>query len=85
MDAETARIVTRLLELVVKGEIEPGQALAQWPQTTDAEPVCGAAWHDLTHFAADDDIRQKDERYADYQIAVLTKRIAEIKKTHGLT
>src|SRR5437660_680801 len=62
MDTETARIVTRLLELVVKGNIEPTEALAQWPQTADAEPVFGAAWHDLTHFAADDDIRQKDER-----------------------
>ena len=84
MDPETARVVTRLLELVLRGELEPAEALAQWPRTTDAEPVLGDIWHDLWHFAADDDIRQKDKEYADYQIGLLRKGMTEIKKTYGL-
>jgi hypothetical protein len=84
MDAEAARIVAELLDRVVKGEIEPKDALEQWPQTHEAEPVLGTAWHDLMHFAADDDIRRKDKRYADYQIDLLRKRIAEIKEMHNL-
>lgn len=85
MDTEIARTVTRLLELVVAGEIEPAQALARWPQTADGEPAFGTAWHDLAHFAADGDIRKKDEQYADYQVGLLKKRIAEVREAYGLT
>ena len=83
VDAQTAKVIAGLLERVIGGDLDPQTALAQWPQT-GAEPIYGDAWHDLAHFAADNDIREKDQRYADYQIELLTKRIAEIKKAHDL-
>ena len=73
-----------LLELVVIGKVEASKALAEWPSTATGEHLISAAWHDLAHFVADDDIRQKDIRYAEYQLELLAKRIAQIRDAYGL-
>jgi hypothetical protein len=58
--------------------------MTQWPQGVESDRVLAAAWHDLSHFAVDEDIPRKDERYARYQRELLSRRVSEIKTSCGL-
>ena len=84
MNFEHAQAAVRLLKLVVAGEIDAARALDEWPQSGGRENTLDVAWHDLSHFAADGDIRSKDERYTRYQTELLKSRIAEIERAYSL-
>lgn len=69
-----AKIVT-LLESVANNKIDPTLALQQWPDIeTETDKLLAASWHDLSHFAADRDIRERDPSYATYQRNLLLDR-----------
>lgn len=84
MDISNVQQVVTILEQLTRGELEAGEALSRWPDFATRNAILDRAWHDLSHFAEDADIRQRDRRYADYQIVLLKERIAEIKHEFGL-
>ena len=68
-------------DVCVSGEASAYLALHEWPNIdSEDNAVLIAAWHDLTHFAVDQDIMRDDRRYADYQRDLLMRRIEEIKE-----
>jgi hypothetical protein len=85
MNVRHAEYAARLLELVANGEMNADDALSQWPFVDKQEPLFDASWHDLSHFAADADVRQRDHRYAEYQRGLLLKRAQQIRSTYPRT
>lgn len=77
-------LAKQLLEQVATGGMDPGRALSEWPDFPERDRLLDAAWHHLSHFATDADIREKDGRYAEYQKQLLRKRIEDISRTFGL-
>jgi hypothetical protein len=70
-----------LLQRVLARDLEPDAALREWPDIdTESDELLAASWHDLSHYAADEDIRAKDLRYANFQTELLKRRIEEIKQ-----
>lgn len=85
VSVERARVAAGILARVLSGESAPCLALYEWPDIdSEDNALLIAAWHDLTHFAVDEDIRRDDRRYADYQRDVLMRRVREIKEYFGL-
>lgn len=70
-----------LLEQVVDGVLDASVALELWPEWVqhDGDPLLTTAWHALSHYATDTDIRTLDPRYRDYQNALLLRRAREIR------
>lgn len=67
-----------LLESVLKHQISPEEARLKWPKHED-EKKLNAAFHILFHFEDDADIRAKDKKYSDWQIAEIEKLINELQ------
>jgi hypothetical protein len=82
---DKASVAATLLERVANGSLEPSAALDEWPSGTESDDVLNVGWHDLSHFAADSDIRMKDSRYRSHQIALLLKRAKDIKDKHQIS
>ena len=85
MDRVKAAIAATLLDRVARGELDPAVALREWPQSDERDALLESAWHDLSHFATDADVRAKDSRYAAYQISVLQKRAQQIRDQHSVS
>ncbi len=68
-----------VLEKVLAGNMSADEALVEWP-TVDEESneIVIGAWHELTHYAADADIRMKDPEYAEYQREQLTSYVSRL-------
>jgi hypothetical protein len=82
---EGVGIAVALLEQMLSGKVDSGVALQQWPGgDVDDDPLLVATWHDLSHFAADDDIRRKDRAYAEYQTELLSRRGQQIRSKFRL-
>lgn len=76
--------VVSLLESVAANTLDASAALAQWPDVDkETDSFIVASWHDLTHFATDQDIRDKDSGYAAYQKELLLNRAKIIKEKYG--
>jgi hypothetical protein len=84
MDSNKAQITIALLERALASGDEASEALAQWPDVTEKDPLLQASWHDLSHFVVDSDIRSRDPKYAEYQRRLLAGRINEIKEAYRL-
>src|SRR5690242_20594981 len=59
--------LAELLESVVAGQISAGEALAEtasWPSVLWQERLFDHAWHVLSHYQQDADIRESDASYA---------------------
>ena len=85
MDIDRAKESTRLLEMVLAGEIDPAAALKQWPDIdSEQDDLIEASWHDLSHYANDDDIRSKDPEYEKQQKQLLADKANKIKKKYSL-
>ena len=69
-----------ILERVLSDEISANEALAEWP-SIDEETVdlIAKAWHELTQFAADADLRARDSEYAQYQRDQLLNYLDRLK------
>jgi hypothetical protein len=75
-----ARIIS-LLEGVAGGSLDARVALEHWPDIDlEADSLLAASWHDLSHYAADKDIRDRDPAYATYQNNLLLIRAKTIKE-----
>jgi hypothetical protein len=84
-EKDRAEIAVALLEDVLSGKTVPETALQLWPNIEiECDVLLAASWHDLSHFAADEDIREKDRSYAKYQRQLLARRIQEIREKFGL-
>jgi len=82
MDSNKARVAVALLGDVVNDRLDATEALKAWPEVTQEDPLLQLAWHDLSHFAVDADIRARDPKYAEYQRDLLTNRIGEIRESY---
>ena len=79
-----AKIVS-LLEGVADSTLDASAALEQWTDIdSETDNLLAASWHDLTHFAADKDIRDRDPGYAAYQKDLLLDRVKKIKEKYQL-
>ena len=78
---EVAEAAATLLEQVVHGVLDASVALELWSEWVDpdADAVLATAFHALSHYAADTDIRAHDAKYRDYQNALLLKRAREVR------
>lgn len=75
-----------LIERVLDGELSASDALAaasNLPDTEERDRVFDDAWHALTHFSADDDIRARDSDYAAYQRSGLTNWVQQLRAQPG--
>jgi hypothetical protein len=72
-------VIVGLLKDVSAGLKRPEAALHEWPNVEN-EPAQSIrrAWHNLSHYAADADIREKDPRYAACQRGILEEDIREL-------
>jgi hypothetical protein len=75
--------VVSLLEMVADGQMPATSALAKWPDIDrETDRLIATAWHDLSHFATDDDIRRRDGAYDRYQRDLLKERARRIREKH---
>lgn len=74
-----ANKVAEWLERVANGDTEAADVLKLWPEVDTGDHLLAAAWHDLSHFAADADIREKDIQYDEYQRTLLRSRASAIR------
>jgi len=66
--------LAHLLREVASGAVSSRKALeivSQWRDVTWTEPLLSNAYHQLTHFDADEDIRSVNRKYADKQTDLL--------------
>ena len=77
---EKVRFVISLLERTIANEQEAQKSLEKWPDIdSEQDELLKAAWHDLSHFAADSDIRQRDKGYAESQTDLLRQHVKSIR------
>lgn len=81
MTKQRALAAVLLLEHVLSRELTPIVALHEWPDIgREHDELLSASWRDLSHYAADLDIRVRDPRYAKYQFELLARRVEEIRE-----
>jgi hypothetical protein len=73
--------IIELLKSVATNKIEADKAILEWPDDVDLEQnrLIRDAWHSISHFQADADLRMKDVEYADLQREQLLKYAYEIE------
>jgi hypothetical protein len=73
-----------LLEMVADGRIPAAAALEKWPDIDrETDRLIAAAWHDLSHFAADEDIRRRDTAYDLYQRNLLKEKATRVREKYS--
>jgi len=80
MIPEKIKTIVSLLEGVAEGSIDSDQALRDWGDVDKEPELIASAWHELSHFDTDKDIREKDKEYEINRQKVLkvyAKRILE--------
>jgi hypothetical protein len=76
--------VAELLEQVAAGALDANDALEKWPNIdAETDSLVSASWHHLSHFAVDDDIREKDKIYDVYQRRLLTEKAEGIRQKYN--
>jgi len=84
-ELEKGSIVTRLLEMVAMGELKSSVALDRWPDIdSETDDLIASSWHELTHFDADQDIRDRDKEYSEYQRNLLMECVRKIREKYSL-
>jgi len=64
---DSAAKAIELLEQVARGDTDAKRALELWPQAVDdCDDSIANAWHELSHFRADADVLERDQRYASW-------------------
>lgn len=80
---QRAEYTVELLEGIVSGTIEAPQALKSWPDPDEeTDETIKSAWHELSHYAADEDIRTRDPEYAQFMKETLAALAKRIRQTH---
>ena len=78
--------IVDILEGVADGTIDAGTVLEEEWREYEHEPdkLITSAWHELHHFQADADIRERDAAYAESQKATLISFAQEIRQKYSL-
>ena len=64
MDIKRALNVISLLESVASKQMDPAKAIKEWPDIdSEKDKLIASAWHDLSHYENDIDIRTKDSEF----------------------
>lgn len=71
------KIGAEMLQLVLDGKLSAAEARKQWPDYEE-DSVLDRAFHMLYHFEDDEDIRAKDQKYAEWQVGELNKMILRL-------
>jgi hypothetical protein len=80
-DRRRAEQAASLLEGVLSGSIEPAQALESWPYLDDeTDEALKSAWHELSHYVADQDIRGREPEYEQFIKETLAAFVKEIRQ-----
>jgi hypothetical protein len=83
---EKIKNIIALLDGVIDGVIPANDALQCWPNIdAETDDVVTQAWHDLSHYASDEDIRERDPDYAKYQKTLLQSHIYELKSKYTIS
>ena len=81
MTDSSANLLARSLELVADGKLDPADAIEKCGDPDRyADPLLAKAWHLLSHFANDVDIRRRDIEYTNQQLARLRQYAAAIRR-----
>ena len=73
-----------LLKRVLENTLSAEVALADWPTMhRECEAALGNAYHQLHHYLADVDIRQRDPEYAQVQKKILQDCLDELAAVLG--
>lgn len=85
MTGRASRIV-EILEGVAEGTIDAQVILEEeWREfEEESDKLITTAWHELHHFQADADIRERDAAYAESQKQTLTRLAHEIREKYSL-
>ena len=67
-----------LVQKILDGEISVGDAIRQWPPGKLINHSEETLIHELQHYDADDDIRMKDLKYAQYQKETVEKLLQQV-------
>lgn len=71
-----------LIERVLAGDMSPLDARTSWPHAK-GDHLLDQAYHQLFHFEDDAEIRARDARYAEWQIALMRKFINQLRCTEN--
>ena len=84
MKTQKIKNIIEILNNVAEGIISGKDGLIKWPDIdSEEDSLIATSWHDLSHYATDGDIREKDKDYADYQRGLLKTRAKEIGEKYG--
>ena len=84
MRTQKIKNIIDILNKVAAGAISGKDGLIQWPDIdSEEDSLIASSWHDLSHFATDGDIREKDKEYAEYQRGLLKTRAEEIGEKYS--
>ena len=81
-EAAAAARIAFALEAVAAGDLSASSAMSQWPEIQDG--LLEAAWHDLSHFENDADIRRGDAACDRYQRDCLREFAWRIRDRFGV-
>ena len=78
--------IISFLENVAADKMLAKNAIGSWPDNIDEEKdkLIANAWHSLSHFMVDDDIREKDKTYSEYQRKELLEFAEKIRKKYQI-
>ena len=71
--------VASILKKVIDGKLSASEAIKDWPDE-DNDNLINIAFHQLGHFDVDEDIRNSDCKYKEWQILEIKKIINELLK-----
>lgn len=84
MRTQKIKNIIDILNKIAEGVISGKDGLIQWPDIdSEEDSLITASWHDLSHYATDGNIREKDKEYAEYQRDLLKARAKEISEKYG--
>jgi hypothetical protein len=85
MRADLVRRAVELVEQAASGEIDASQALASWPCSVDeCDDLVATAWHELSHFDTDADIRAREPEYAELGKRTLRDLARKLRQQYAL-
>ena len=85
MNIDNAEKSSKLLEQVIEDKLKAKAALEQWPDIeTEQGELIEAAWHDLSHYANDDDLRAADKEYENILKTNLSEKLKLIRNKYSL-
>lgn len=83
MDQSRVKKVIELLRAVANDNVSPDAALKEWPLAeSETQGLLAAAWHHLSHYQVDADIRARDPVYAAYQVKRLLEYASRLEEAY---